>query len=85
MTVGLIALAYAPSFAFALGAISVVGMASAFGESVTLGYLRLFPSELVNGWSSGTGMAGIAGAALYVLYSGVELTNRQAFLFTIPR
>ena len=36
--------------------------------SVALGYLRLFPSKSVNAWSSGTGMAGILGSAIYIIF-----------------
>lgn len=34
-----------------------------------LGFLKNYESELVGGWSSGTGMAGVAGAAIYLLFS----------------
>ena len=40
-----------------------------FMSSVTLGYLRYYPKEFVNAWSSGTGFAGILGAALYIMFS----------------
>ena len=39
-----------------------------FRYSVALGYLARFDGKLVNAWSSGTGMAGLAGAAIYVLF-----------------
>ncbi|XP_011270729.1 hypothetical protein CAOG_09041 [Capsaspora owczarzaki ATCC 30864] len=84
MVVGLIALAFAPSFGLALAAICVVGMSSSFGESVILGYLRFFKSELVNSWSSGTGFAGIAGTLTYILFSYLGLSNRDTFLITLP-
>ena len=42
--------------------------------SVVLGYMRLYPSKLVNAWSSGTGLAGVGGSALYLLYSGFNLS-----------
>lgn len=35
-------------------------------HSLTLGYLHNYPKELVNAWSSGTGMAGVLGAVLYI-------------------
>jgi hypothetical protein len=34
--------------------------------SVILGFLKNFPSELVGGWSSGTGAAGVGGSGLYL-------------------
>lgn len=39
---------------------------------------------MVNSWSSGTGFAGVGGASLYLLLSGVGLSNQQAFLLCLP-
>ena len=39
--------------------------------SVALGYLRLFPSKMVNAWSSGTGMAGVLGSLIYITFGCV--------------
>lgn len=47
------------------------------GRSVLLGYLKNYESELVGGWSSGTGMAGVAGAALYLLFSTLGFSLRH--------
>lgn len=41
-----------------------------------LGYLKSYESELVGGWSSGTGMAGVAGSALYLLFSTLGFSLR---------
>jgi len=71
MLIGLFGVAYAPSFWFSLVCILFVGASAAFGENVALGYLRLFPSKLVNAWSSGTGMAGVLGSLLYVVFGCV--------------
>lgn len=49
-------------------------------SSLILGYLNKFPPTLVNAWSSGTGMAGVAGSALYLLYVGVDLTLEYSHL-----
>lgn len=46
-------------------------------RSVLLGYLKNYESELVGGWSSGTGMAGVAGAALYLLFSTLGFSLRH--------
>ena len=89
----------------------VVGGASSFGErsgcgflvladacSVVLGYMRMFPPKLVNSWASGTGLAGVGGSALYLLYSALGLSiefvtpidlrlsqlRRVSFLATLP-
>ena len=44
----------------------MIGISCSLGESVVLGFLKSFPSKLVSGWSSGTGMAGVGGAGLYL-------------------
>eukprot|EP00051_Salpingoeca_urceolata_P005871 m.78272 g.78272 ORF g.78272 m.78272 type:complete len:420 (+) comp14578_c0_seq1:219-1478(+) len=84
MVVGLLGVAFANSFWLSLVAILISGASSSFGESCTLGYLRLYPSTLVNAWSSGTGMAGVGGSALYLLYSFANLSLRDSFLYTLP-
>ena len=84
MLLGLLAIAYAPSLMMALAAIVVVGSSSSFGESFSLGYLRLYPAEMVGGWSSGTGMAGVGGAALYMVFSFFDLDNKTSFLLCVP-
>ncbi|XP_053384064.1 battenin-like isoform X2 [Mercenaria mercenaria] len=71
MLIGLFGVAYAPSFWFSLVCIVFVGASAAFGENVALGYLRLFPSKMVNAWSSGTGMAGVLGSLLYITFGCV--------------
>ncbi|XP_059162551.1 battenin-like [Physella acuta] len=95
MLVGLFGIAYAFNFGFAIACIAVVGSSSAFGENVTLGLLSRFPSSLVNAWSSGTGMAGVLGAALYIIFGCVvgnggdkqdklQTLTKYAFLLTTP-
>eukprot|EP01113_Clastostelium_recurvatum_P040021 TRINITY_DN6178_c0_g1_i4.p1 TRINITY_DN6178_c0_g1~~TRINITY_DN6178_c0_g1_i4.p1 ORF type:complete len:443 (-),score=104.66 TRINITY_DN6178_c0_g1_i4:40-1341(-) len=72
-------------FWFCLLSIVITGIASSFGESVLLGYMKGYPSEIVNGWSSGTGMAGVAGSMSYILLSGViQLSNRDIFIILLP-
>eukprot|EP01113_Clastostelium_recurvatum_P040019 TRINITY_DN6178_c0_g1_i2.p1 TRINITY_DN6178_c0_g1~~TRINITY_DN6178_c0_g1_i2.p1 ORF type:complete len:520 (-),score=130.86 TRINITY_DN6178_c0_g1_i2:40-1572(-) len=72
-------------FWFCLLSIVITGIASSFGESVLLGYMKGYPSEIVNGWSSGTGMAGVAGSMSYILLSGVlQLSNREIFIILLP-
>ncbi|XP_035661499.1 battenin-like [Branchiostoma floridae] len=95
MLLGLFGVAYAFNFPFALACIVVAGSSAAFGENVTLGYLSLFPSKLVNGWSSGTGMAGLLGAGIYIIFGcsvgtgggkaeQLKYLNKMAFLLTTP-
>lgn len=95
MLIGLFGVAYAPSFWFSLICIMCVGASSAFGENVALGYLRLFPSKMVNAWSSGTGMAGVLGSVIYITFGCVvgaggenqkqlRHLTQYAFLLTSP-
>lgn len=95
MLIGLFGVAYAPSFWFSLVCIMCVGASSAFGENVALGYLRLFPSKMVNAWSSGTGMAGVLGSVIYIAFGCVvgaggdnqvhlRHLTQYAFLLTSP-
>lgn len=94
MIIGLIGVAFAMDFWFAIVCIVVVGSSAAFGENVALGYLRLFPSKSVNAWSSGTGMAGVLGSAIYIVFgcsigesnntSQLKTLTKYAFLLTLP-
>ncbi|XP_041367716.1 battenin-like isoform X2 [Gigantopelta aegis] len=96
MLLGLFGVAYAFSFWFALLCIVVSGSSAAFGENVTLGFLSRFPSKLVNAWSSGTGMAGLLGATIYIIFGctvsdkdenktdHLKHLTKYAFLLTTP-
>eukprot|EP00042_Codosiga_hollandica_P026296 m.123240 g.123240 ORF g.123240 m.123240 type:complete len:426 (+) comp52150_c0_seq2:55-1332(+) len=84
MVLGLIGVAFSPNFGVALVAIMILGSSSSFGECVLLGYMRLYPSQLMSAWGAGTGVAGIGGASLYLLYSSENLSLRESFLVTLP-
>ncbi|KAH3744853.1 Succinyl-diaminopimelate desuccinylase [Pelomyxa schiedti] len=72
-------------FILCLIGIIFAGTASSFGESVALGYLKHgFPPELVTAWSSGTGMAGVAGSGIYLILQAVELDDRYTFMALLP-
>ena len=73
-TVGLVFSIYV-DFVFALCSIVLLGGSSSFGESILLGYSKLFPSETVGGWSTGTGIAGVGGAGLYLLFCKANLSS----------
>lgn len=57
----------------------IMGTGYAFGESTLLGFLRLFPKDLVGGWSSGTGLAGLAGA--FISIAGKEIGDNLCYLY----
>ena len=52
--------------------------------AVVLGYLKNFDNMLINAWSSGTGMAGVGGSAIYLGYVAAGLDFKQTFLARIP-
>jgi len=96
MLLGLFGIAYAFNFGFAIACIMFMGSSAAFGENVTLGYLSWFPSSLITAWSSGTGMAGLLGSTLFIIFgcsvtgtgdsqtSQLKNLDKYAFLLTTP-
>jgi battenin len=57
----------------------------ALGEATFLSLTALYAPATVGAWSSGTGAAGVCGAALYAfLRSSLSLSNTQALLFISP-
>ncbi len=58
----------------------MIGISCALGESVVLGFLKSFPSKLVTGWSSGTGMAGVGGAGLYLGFRSANFPDKYVIL-----
>jgi battenin len=81
---GLLVIAFSDAAGFWLCVIGVVliGTAGNFGESVMLGYQKLFPPEVVGGWGMGTGLAGVAGSGLYLALTGIR--PRWVFLGAVP-
>ncbi|KAN0023595.1 hypothetical protein ACTFIV_007982 [Dictyostelium citrinum] len=86
MIIGLVgvALSVYVNFGFCIAAIAFVGIASSFGESVILSYMKKFPAELVNGWSSGTGIAGVCGSLFYIAMIAAGLSNSTIFYMMLP-
>lgn len=72
------------SFAFAVASVTLIGLMSSFGESVLLGYLKYYPSTMAGAWSSGTGAAGVLGAAFYLGMHGAGVSNEIVFLLMLP-
>ncbi|KAL7720917.1 Battenin [Entamoeba marina] len=71
-------------FLLCLAMILVIGGIQSLGESVILSYAGRFPAEMVNGWSSGTGFAGVAGSGLYLFFSGLNIPDTIAFTSLTP-
>ena len=62
----------------------ILGTASAFGESTTLGFCKGFPSTIVGYFGSGTGFAGIFGSGSLLLLKSAGLDNAKIFYVMIP-
>ncbi len=62
----------------------IMGTGSAFGEAVVLGYLRNFPKNLVSGWSSGTGLAGVTGALITLLFKIYNVKTKTLYISISP-
>lgn len=62
----------------------IMGTGSALGEGTMLGYLRNFPKNYVAGWGSGTGLAGVAGALLTLVFKIYEIKTRTLYLVISP-
>ena len=50
----------------------IMGTGQSFGEATFLGYIRTFPEDYVSGWSSGTGLAGVFGASLSLIFKLIQ-------------
>jgi hypothetical protein len=62
----------------------IMGTGQAFGESIVLGYLRNFPKGLVSGWGSGTGLAGLSGATITLLFKIFEIKSQILYISVAP-
>lgn len=62
----------------------IMGTGSAFGEATILGYLRNFPKDYVAGWSSGTGLAGVIGALVTLIFHMFGQEPKTMFLTISP-
>lgn len=62
----------------------IMGTGSAFGESIILGYLKKFPEDIVSGWSSGTGLSGVMGAGLSLLFTYLKIQPKLLYLAISP-
>jgi len=62
----------------------IMGTGSALGEATIIGSLRNYPKNLINGWSSGTGLAGIFGALLTLIFQIEKIETQNLYLFVSP-
>lgn len=62
----------------------IMGTGSALGEATIIASLRNYPKNLINGWSSGTGLAGISGALLSLIFAIEKIETQNLYLFVSP-
>jgi hypothetical protein len=55
-------------FVVSLFASIICGAFTSVGSSTIVGFMKALPAENVLGWSSGTGIAGISGSGIYLLF-----------------
>lgn len=70
---------YTKLFGLTIVASICVGIGTSLGDCTIIGFMKCFPPKIISGYSSGTGMSGIIGAALYLLF---KLFN-VSFLTTV--
>ena len=72
-------------FALSLLATVLIGAFTSLGGCTSLGYMKTLPPLLVGAYGSGTGMAGISGAGIYLLVTTVfKIDFAQICLIMIP-
>ena len=71
-------------FWFSLIASVIVGIGSALGESVILGFLKTFPGDTIGYYGSGTGMAGITGAVIFIALKPLGLSDGSIYMIAAP-
>jgi hypothetical protein len=62
----------------------IMGTGSALGEAILLGYLRNFPKHLMSGWGSGTGLAGLFGALLTLVFKLFNIKTHYLYISVSP-
>lgn len=62
----------------------IAGVGTALGESVNLGFLKTFPGNTIGYYGSGTGMAGITGALIFIALKPLGLSDGAIYLVAAP-
>ena len=62
----------------------IAGVGTALGESVNLGFLKTFPGNTIGYYGSGTGMAGITGALIFIALKPLGLSDGAIYLIAAP-
>ena len=62
----------------------MVGVGLALGESTNLGFMKTFPGDCIGYYGSGTGMAGITGALIFIALHPLGLSDQAIYFIAIP-
>eukprot|EP00331_Platyophrya_macrostoma_P034167 CAMPEP_0176450396 /NCGR_PEP_ID=MMETSP0127-20121128/27121_1 /TAXON_ID=938130 /ORGANISM="Platyophrya macrostoma, Strain WH" /LENGTH=245 /DNA_ID=CAMNT_0017838063 /DNA_START=15 /DNA_END=752 /DNA_ORIENTATION=+ len=62
----------------------IMGMASSLGEVTIVGFLKGFEPEIISGWGSGTGFAGVFGAGYNLLLRLYHMSDFIVFIAVVP-
>lgn len=58
-------------FIISLTATVIIGSFTSVGDGTIIGFMKAIPPENIAGWSSGTGIAGMTGAGICVLFKSL--------------
>ena len=72
------------SFHLVIIGAALFGFGSIFGEVCHFGYLKLFPSEFIGPFVSGTGISGLTGSLLYLFLHAKEVPDWLIFICLFP-
>lgn len=85
MGVGYIGCAFAPQFWMCLVSVFLLGASCFFGESVIIGYMAYIKkSSMMKSWGIGTGVSGIIGSLLAIMFIDIEFSYSLSFLCFLP-
>lgn len=85
LLLGLLLCAFVNVFWVTCIGVFLIGFSSNLGESVMLCYMtNRHKQGMLKSWSSGTGMAGIAGAGYSFLCASIDIPSKESFLYVTP-
>ena len=67
-------------FMLSMVASILVGLATNLGQLTTIGFMKCFPPIIVSGLSSGTGMGGVLGSVVYVVFKHYNISITTTLL-----
>lgn len=63
------------AFSIAILGTLIVGCFTGLGDCTLLGYMKIYPPEILSGYASGTGFAGIFGTLYYLVFKNIHVSN----------